>query len=705
MTTSPDSKKIQALEQALLSAESSLARIQDAFDQLDSGVVIYNADDRLIYCNQRFHDLYAEIVDLLTPGRLYVDIVRAYYQRVGKTRISESEEDFVKLSIDRHRSPDNTDREFMYGPNKWLLVSDRKTSDGGVIGFRLCITARKTAEQKLAASEQRFKSLLEMSSDWYWEQDEFYRFSLIAGGMRRSAGINPDERYGITRWDIPFVGITQEQMNSHRKQVESHESFRDFQYGYSMPSGEIKWSSVSGEPIFNEGGKFAGYRGVGSNVTDKKRIEAQVRQLAEFDFLTGLPNRMLLSSRFDYAVRQAERSHDGIALMFIDLDHFKNINDSLGHHVGDQILAESAARLIRATRATDTVARLGGDEFVVMLPGIIAETHVANVADTLAHALSQPNMINGRELTITPSIGITIWPADGVDLATLIKNADVAMYYAKQQGRSQYSFFRKEMNERVNERLTIENELRRAIDRNELSLVYQPIFSIPDNRIIGVEALLRWHNGRLGVVSPAKFISIAEDSGLIMPIGEWVAAEACAQLARWRLRTCSGSENFPISINVSGVQWKTPRFLDMLQLKLIEHDLMPADIELELTETMLLGDGDETRALLERAAAAGFRLVIDDFGTGYSNLANLKRFFISKLKIDQSFVRNISTDAENSAIVRGIISLADSLGLRVVAEGVEYQAQLDFLLAAGCTEAQGFILAAPVSAQQFSERY
>jgi diguanylate cyclase (GGDEF)-like protein/PAS domain S-box-containing protein len=693
------------LEQLLTKAEGKLARIVEAFDHLDSGLFLYDADDRLVFCNQRAREIYVGVTDLLVPGMMYADLLRAFHRRNLHLERDLDEDSYVAERLARHKSPQPIDYEVLMRSGRWYLVSDRKTAEGGIIGFRLDITERKANEIARADSEQRFRDLLTMSSDWYWEQDSEFRFKLISTGILRSTGVDPATRYGKPRWDVDFLGITPEQMDEHRKQVEAHKPFRDFEYAYALPSGEIWWVSVSGEPVFETNGKFAGYHGVGRNITEKKRTEEQVRQLAEYDFLTGLPNRLLLGSRFEFAARQAARSKDKIALFFIDLDHFKNINDSLGHHIGDIILAESAGRLTRATRSTDTVSRLGGDEFVVLLPGASDESDIANVADTLLQALSQPHMVEGNELTITPSIGITVWPTDGTDLVTLIKHADVAMYHAKALGRSQYSFFREEMNQRVNERLSVENALRRAIDRRELYLAYQPIFSVPDKRVIGVEALLRWNSETLGQMSPQQFISIAEDSGLIMPIGEWVVGEACAQLARWRAIDDGRLSGFPITINVSGVQWKTPRLLDTLRAALVTHNLTPADIELELTETALVGEGDNTRELLERVGEAGFRLVIDDFGTGYSNLAYLKRFFITKLKIDQSFVRDISTDAEDAAIVRGIISLANSLGLRVVAEGVEYPAQLDFLLAAGCTEAQGYLLAKPMSAQQFTERF
>lgn len=691
-----------ALAAALKACEGKLNQIIEAFEHLESGVVLYGPDDRLVFCNRRFRELYSEIGDLLTPGVFYEDILRGWYRRGFELRINMDEETYLRQRMAKHLDPDEGDYEFLMTNDTWLLVSDRKTADGGVIGFRLDITARKHAEEKLAQSEERLTRLLEMSSDWYWEQDEHYRFTHISGGMVRSTGVDPGQRYGRPRWEIPYLGISKDQMDAHRRQVEAHEPFRDFQYAYAMPSGEIWWVSISGDPIFDYSGTFRGYRGVGSNITEKKRIEEQIRELAEYDFLTGLPNRMLLASRFDFAIRQAERHDEGLALLFIDLDRFKNVNDSLGHHVGDRILAETAQRLLSHTRATDTVARHGGDEFLVMLPGATDAPSLAHVAETLLHSLSAPYNVTGHELTVTPSIGITIWPSDGADLNTLVKNADLAMYHSKAQGRNQFSFFRSEMNDRVNERLSVENALRRALSRQEFSLEYQPIFKVPERRLIGVEALLRWNGEELGPVAPARFIPIAEESGLIVDIGEWVIREACAQLRRWR---DEGLDKFPVTVNVSAVQFKSRRLIEVLLQATHEHGLAPSDMEIELTESALMSEGDTAAGTLDDMAKHGFRLVVDDFGTGYSNLAYLKRFDIVKLKIDQSFVRDITTDPDDAAITRGIIGLAKSLGLRVVAEGVEHPAQLEYLLACGCEEAQGYLLSLPLAPLVLQKNY
>jgi diguanylate cyclase (GGDEF)-like protein/PAS domain S-box-containing protein len=704
-----DFDRVENTVSSLMSV-SSLALNPDAiiraFDPLPAGVVLYDSQDHLVFCNRRFREIYSGVADLLVVGNAYADITRAFYRRGLAVHNGLDEDAYVKARVEKHSNPDASDFEILLEEGRYLLISDRKTADGGVIGFRVDITERKTAERELAASEERFRSLLAMSSDWYWEQDKNFQFSRISGGMSRATGVNPAQRIGSPRWEIPYLGISKEQMDEHRRAVEAHERFRDFQYAYAMPSGEIWWVSISGEPVFTADGEFNGYRGVGSNITEKRRTEAQIRELAEYDFLTGLPNRMLLSARFDFALRQAKRQHEGIALMFIDLDRFKNINDSLGHHIGDQILAETARRLLEATRATDTVSRHGGDEFVLMLPGASDASNLAQLADALLKKLGAPHRISGHELTVTPSIGLTIWPHDGEDLNSLVKNADLAMYHSKSEGRNQYSFFRPEMNQRVTERLSVENALRRALlrnrSRNEFSLVYQPIFSIPARELIGVEALLRWNSEELGEVPPSKFIPVAEDSGLIIELGEWVAHEACAQLARWHE---AGLRKFPVTINVSGVQFKSRRLVEQLQDAIRANGLDARDLEIELTESALVSEGDAASSTLDAMALAGFRLVVDDFGTGYSNLVYLKRFDIAKLKIDQSFVRDITTDPDDAAITRGIIGLAKSLGLRVVAEGIEHSAQLEFLRASGCEEAQGFLLSHPLTPEALQEKF
>lgn len=683
---------VQILEQALAGSEGRLAQVTDAFDALETAVVLYGPDDRLVFCNRRFREIYTMVSDLLVPGTPYSEIARAYYHRGFEQRTQLDEDAYVRARVEKHLYPDEGDYEFLHGESTWLLVSDRKTRDGGVIGFRMDITRRKDAERALEASEQRFRSLLEMSSDWYWEQDDQFRFTYISEGHVRQVGVPKEERLGKTRWELDISGVTEEQWKEHRAQLAARQPFRHFEYHWMSPEGKAFHISISGEPVFDLEGRFTGYRGTGTDITQRKTYEARIKEMAEYDFLTGLPNRALLNTRFEFAERQARRSDQPIALVFIDLDRFKNINDSLGHHVGDLLLAETAQRLQRLVRATDTVSRHGGDEFLILLPEIGDPANAGRMAQSILDELALPYHISGHDLIVTPSIGITMWPQDAEDLPALVRQADVAMYHSKSMGRNQYSFFREEMNTRVHERLALENALRRAIERNELFLEYQPIFDLKTKRIVSAEALLRWRHPELGLVSPGRFIPIAEDTGLIFEIGEWVIRQACVQKQRL---LSFGHAYLPLAINLSAIQLRDRSLIDLLPRLMKEYGLPYGCIELEITESMLMGETETAGAALQSLRVEGMKLVIDDFGTGYSNLGFLRRFAVDKLKIDQSFIRDIPADYNAMALARGIIGLAKSIGLRIVAEGVETQAQLDFLLDAGCDEGQGFYLARP----------
>jgi diguanylate cyclase (GGDEF)-like protein/PAS domain S-box-containing protein len=688
---------VKALEQALQDREGKLSQVIEAFDSLESGVVLYGPDDRIVFCNRRFREIYSQVADLLVPGTPYADIARAFYRRGFESRTQLDEETYVRSRVEKHSYPDEGDYEFLLGDDTWLLVSDRKISGGGVIGFRLDITRRKKAEQALFESEQRFKSLLEMTSDWYWEQDKDFRFTHMSEGHLTRIGVQEDKRLGRTRWELDFLDITPEQWEAHKSDLEAHKPFRNFEYRWLDANGREFYISVSGDPVFDANGEFSGYRGVGTDITQRKQYEARIKELAENDFLTGLPNRALVNARFEYAARQARRAQRLIGLLFIDLDRFKNINDSLGHHVGDSLLAETGQRLQRLVRATDTVSRHGGDEFLILLSDLTDPANAGRIATQAIAEIARPFHIVGHDLIVTPSIGIAMWPNDGEDLGALIRKADVAMYHSKTMGRNQYSFFREEMNTRVHERLALENALRGAAGRHEFFLHYQPIFNLATRTIVSAEALLRWRHPDLGLVPPGRFISIAEESGLIVGISEWVMREVC------RAKPCgrsAGAGRVPITINLSAIQFRGRRLIEILPQLMKESALDAKSIEIEITESVLMSESEVASGVLEELHAHGMRLVIDDFGTGYSNLAYLKRFDIYKLKIDQSFIRDITLDPNDAALTRGIIGLAKSLGLKVVAEGVETQAQLDFLIENGCDEAQGFLLCPPVEHEE-----
>ena len=428
---------------------------------------------------------------------------------------------------------------------------------------------------------------------------------------------------------------------------------------------------------------------------ERKRYQEELERQANFDALTGLPNRHLLNDRLKQAVF-AQRAQRSVAVVFIDLDHFKVINDSLGHNFGDEVLRTVGERLEATVREGDTVARLGGDEFVLILTDQTREDMIFRTMRRLIAKVGEPMVVGGREMHITCSAGISLFPQDGPDVQTLLKNADAAMYRAKSQGRNTFQFFTAEMNELANERLTMEQSLRRAIDRDELRLLYQPRVNMRTGRMEGVEALLRWQHPGRGLIVPDRFIPLAEETGLIVPIGEWVLRRACEQGMRWRIE---GHPPIVISVNLSARQlWAGG--LPKVVGDVLEKTSMSEFLELELTESMVMHDVENVIATLQALRAIGVRLSLDDFGTGYSSLSYLRRLPLNALKIDGSFVRDIQATggSDDGILAKAIISLGHSLRLKVVAEGVETQAQCDFLKQSDCDEMQGYFYSKPVPA-------
>jgi diguanylate cyclase (GGDEF)-like protein/PAS domain S-box-containing protein len=463
-------------------------------------------------------------------------------------------------------------------------------------------------------------------------------------------------------------------------------------------SGEIypEWLSISAAR--GDHGELTHYIGIFSDITQHKKTEEHIRYLAHYDALTGLPNRSLLNDRIKIAIAQAQRRKQQLTLMFIDLDRFKNVNDSLGHLVGDRLLIEVAQRLKTVVRDEDTVSRLGGDEFILLLPATDADGAI-RVAEKIIQALTEAFLTEGNELSVTPSIGIAMYPADGQQAERLLQCADSAMYRAKEAGRNTFRFFTAEMQVHAIRELQLENALRRALERNELSLNYQPQIDLASGRIIGSEALLRWNNMDFGTVSPAEFVPLAEDSGQILAIGEWVMRTAVAQIRAWQQ---AGLPLLPVAVNLSAVQFRQKNLPQLVHSILKQHDLEPKYLELELTERITMEDPAAAIAIMDELHAIGIQLSIDDFGTGYSSLAYLKRFRVQKLKIDRSFVRDITRDPEDEAIINAVISLARSLNLRTIAEGVETIEQLEFLRQHHCDEIQGYYFSRPLSTEAFA---
>ena len=429
-------------------------------------------------------------------------------------------------------------------------------------------------------------------------------------------------------------------------------------------------------------------------VFERLQAEQRIWHLAHHDALTGLPNRSLLLDRLDQALTQAARSRQRVAVMFLDLDRFKSINYTLGHAVGDQLLKHVAERLRAAVRAVDTVSRLGGDEFVIVLHEIDRLDDATLVAEKMITALAQAVWVDGHQLHATPSIGISVFPDDSDEAYALMKHADTAMYHAKASGRNTFQFFTPKMNEEATHFFNLEHRLRGALERGEFLLHYQPLVDYPRRAVCGLEALVRWQDPDKGMVPPGDFIPVAEETGLIVPLGEWVLREACRQSSAWQVQ---GYPPLPVSVNISPRQFRQKDLVEIIRAILEETALPPELLELEITESTLMHDADETMIKLRRIADMGVRLAVDDFGTGYSSLSYLKRFPVHKLKIDQGFVRDLGTDRDDAAIVAAIIALAHALGLKVLAEGVETQAQLAALINYGCAQFQGYLFSTALS--------
>jgi len=578
--------------------------------------------------------------------------------------------------------------------------------------------ALKAAADQLEATQQseaRFRSLTELSSDWYWEQDTEFRF--IRGYWEQDAEFRfirfdgemdapkdlPIKNYiGCTRWDSGVEGVTPAQWAEHRAALQAHETFHDFEMYRARADGSKMWVSISGAPIFDAQGVFTGYRGTGREITARKQAEADIERLAFFDSLTGLPNRRMLIDRLTQAVASGTRKGCFGALLFIDLDNFKVLNDTRGHHMGDELLKQVAARLTECVRGMDTVARLGGDEFVVMLEELgsnelEAGAQAEAVGKKVLLSLNQHFDLEGQPHHSSPSIGVTLFFDRQQSVDELLQRADLAMYQSKAAGRNTLRFFDPVMQAAASARAALEIDLRNALQRLEFSLQYQPVVDERGNAT-GVEALLRWQHPLRGFVSPAEFIPVAEQAGLIIPIGQWVLSAACAQLVAWS--TSAATRRLTMAVNVSARQFRHPEFTSQLLDLLRVSGANPYRLKLELTESMLLSDFEDVIVKMGELRSIGVNFALDDFGTGYSSLSYLKRLPLDQLKIDQSFVRDVLTDPNDAAIARTILSLARSLDLSVVAEGVETAGQRDFLLACGCRAFQGYFFGRPVPVDQ-----
>lgn len=611
---------------------------------------------------------------------------------------NEEADNFFNVFLENGSREMTVRRRKKSGDVFWASVSlsvshDESGVPNGLIGYVVDISGEQAAEEKLRLHARIF----DCAGEAILVTDANERIVSVNHSFCHIAGFTEQEVLGTTpstmqlgtengRWQGIQETIAREGKWSGELQATR-------KGGDTYPA----WASISS--VHNQSGALTHYCFVFSDITERKAAEQQIYRLAYYDTLTDLPNRALLYSLLEQAISEAHRKHEHGALLFLDLNRFKHINDSFGHSPADTLLAEVGRRLSTTLRKEDVVSRLGGDEFVLALFDINRREDAAIVAGKILSALAEPFFIEGHEILLSASIGISIFPDDGRDAETLIRNADVAMYRAKQLGDSGYLYYSREMNLRSLERLKMEGGLRHALERSEFMLHFQPQLDLASSCIIGTEALLRWAPPGRDMVSPAQFIPVAEETGLIVPIGEWVIDAACKQLRAW---LDAGLNPVKVAVNLSPRQFSQnlPRTV-MRYLR--EYGISPDLLEVEITESMLMHNTDSVVAMMKEFAEAGIVISLDDFGTGYSSLSYLKRFPIDTLKIDQSFVRGIPQDANDSAIATAIISMAKALKLRVIAEGVETESQLDFLRSAGCDEIQGYWFSKPVPADAFAQ--
>jgi diguanylate cyclase (GGDEF)-like protein/PAS domain S-box-containing protein len=579
-------------------------------------------------------------------------------------------------------------------------VFDEKGEFRGYQGVSRDVTAEIQSERALKESEARFRALTALSSDWYWEQDEDLRYSYMSPTGQRNTKVPIDLIIGHTRTELPLVWQSEAAKKEHIKLLEARLPFRDLLL--RTVSGD-QYTYVSGEPVFGDDGRFRGYRGVTKDVTEQKKAEAEAVHLATHDGLTDLPNRTLLVDRLQQAIARAERANKRVAVMFMDIDRFKLLNDSFGHGAGDAFLKTASARLNSVLRQSDTVARFGGDEFVVVLEDLNDDSDASAIADKIQSALSENVDLNGVHFQTTVSIGISVYPRDGKNTETLLQHADLAMYEAKEAGRGRIRDFSAEMSQRVALRTSLDRQLRSAIENRQFELYFHPQHSVSDGELVGAEVLVRWNHPERGVIEPPEFIAAAEESGLIVPIGQFVLENTFAVMSHW-LRT--GSAPPRIAVNISSRQLEHgPALLADVRRLLDSSRVPPELVELEITESLLIQAQEENGyVVLEALERMGLQLAIDDFGTGYSSLSHLKQLPIDAIKIDRAFINDIADDEETTAIVRSVIGLARHLKMEVVSEGVETEEQLKVLQHIGCDTYQGFLQGRPMPQRDFERR-
>ncbi len=542
-------------------------------------------------------------------------------------------------------------------------------------------------KEKLIESEARFRDFAEASADWFWESDEHLKINAVTGGPK-----------GLSFYSLTDLA---EACHSHTsnemlKTLQTHKRFADYVVHFTDETGKLVYLRVSGKPVFANNGNFIGYRGVGRDVTETIVLNRKVEFLASHDELTGLPNRSMFRQRLEHSVAKAAREGSQVLLLFFDLDHFKMVNDTLGHEAGDQLLIMATKRITERVRATDVLCRLGGDEFVMIMEGASPQDGHRLVRDIIA-AFAVPFEIEKQRVYCTVSIGVSVYPDDTIDTQTLLVYADLAMYRAKQNGRNDFEFYTTNLNFIAHQWLEMEHGIRHALKDNQLFIVYQPQVENTDNSLVGIESLIRWRHPERGLIPPLEFIKIAEQSSLINQIGEWVLEATCKQIRAWKNKKYDVPR---VSINISARHLRSESLIKTLTSIPAKYDISPSMLCIEITEYALLEEADIVKNNMRLIKEAGFSISLDDFGMGHSSLLYLKRWAVDEVKIDRSFVEGLVSSEEDRVIVKAIVALGDALGLNLVGEGVENQQQADILSASGCKHVQGYFYSPALDAKE-----
>lgn len=653
-----------AAKRAVLAAKTAEERLRMAIDAMPEGVVFLDPEMRYILWNQRYSEIYHTSADLFKPGARLTDTLRIGVERGDYPEAAGREEAWMAERLAKLSNPGGP-HEQLLADGRWIMIEERRLRDGSTIGLRVDVT-------EIKKKEESFRLLFESNPvPMFLYEAETGRIREVNAAAAAHYGYARGDLVGrdIGILDHPDAGVEHDGARLHRR-----------------ADGMIMEVTTFARELPHDGVNAVLLACF--DVTERRRSEARLAHMARHDGLTNLPNRFFYREQVEARLNALKGASDGFAVMLFDLDNFKAVNDTLGHSVGDLLLQETARRIEGALGSADLAARLGGDEFAVIHCGPEAKYTVTALAERILCELKRPFMLDGQLVSAGASVGIARAPQDGDDPERLMKSADLALYAAKNQGRGAYRFFEPDMDAQLQARRRLEIELRAALFKGEFEVHYQPLIDIDTGKMSGCEALLRWNHPERGSVGPAEFIPIAEDAGLIGAIGQFVLRQACADAAAW-------PEDVKVAVNLSPAQFRTTSILDIVMQALAASGLPASRLDLEITEALLLERSESTLAALNGLRALGVGISMDDFGTGYSSLIYLRNFPFTKIKIDKSFVRGLAESADSQAIVRAILSLAGSLGLTVLAEGVERQEDLDYLRAAGCHEAQGFLFSKP----------